>query len=121
MISIKDLGSWESYSFRDDSRRGGERSREQWEYKATTNGEGDDDVIRPWLEGFVRNVGNDKAKELLKDAGLPKGYRNVNESAWFLLPDKLHTILNNTSTLTNDNKRSAFDTWVREKYGKIKS
>lgn len=30
------LGSWDSYSFREDARKGGERSLEQWEYKATT-------------------------------------------------------------------------------------
>jgi hypothetical protein len=59
------LGSWESYSFRDDSRRGGERSREQWEYKAKTNGEETDDNIRPWLDGFVQAHGPNKANELL--------------------------------------------------------
>jgi hypothetical protein len=115
------LGSWESYSFRDDSRRGGERSREQWEYKATTNGEETDDNIRPWLDGFVREHGPDKAKELLDGAGLPEGYRNVNTNpndtrGWGLLPDKLDKILSTDKTVTNDNKMVAFDAWVRDKY-----
>lgn len=115
------LGSWESYSFRDDSRRGGERSREQWEYKATTNGQSDDDIIRPWLEGFVREQGRETAQKLLANAGLPKGYKNVNSSSWLLLPEKLHAILNTTTTSTNDKKKSAFDAWVRERYKKTGS
>jgi hypothetical protein len=113
------LGSWESYSFRDDSRRGGERSREQWEYKAMTNGEESDDNIRPWLDGFVRDHGPDKAKELLEGAGLPEGYHNTNTNdgrGWGLLPDKLDKILSTDKTVANDNKMVAFDAWVRDKY-----
>ena len=41
------LGSWESYSFRDDSRRGGERSRETWEFQAEDQDDTDEN-IRPW-------------------------------------------------------------------------
>lgn len=82
------LGSWESYSFRDDSRKGYERSKEQWEYKATTNGEQTDDHIRPWLSGFAQTHGIDKAKQLLQGAGLPPNYRNKNNHQWHLLPEK---------------------------------
>jgi hypothetical protein len=113
------LGSWESYSFRDDSRRGGERSREQWEYKATTNEEETDDNIRPWLDGFVQEHGPDKAKELLDGAGLPDGYQNANDNdgrGWGLSPDKLDKILSSDKTVANDNKMVAFDAWVRDKY-----
>jgi len=115
------LGSWESYSFRDDSRRGGERSWEQWEYKATTNSDGGtDDNIRPWLDGFVKSEERSPsgaAAALLRHAGLPKGYRNANTTAWKLLPDKLAKILSTNSTKANDNKMVAFDAWVRAKYG----
>jgi hypothetical protein len=82
------LGSWESYSFRDDSRKGYERSLEQWEYKSTTNAELTDDNIRPWVDGFVEKHGTYKAQELLKHAGLPKSYRNMNTKQWHLLPEK---------------------------------
>lgn len=112
------LGSWESYSFRDDSRKGGERSREQWEYKGSTNQEETDDNIRPWLSGFVKQHGTTTAQELLEGVGLPKGYKNVNDTAWTLLPDKLEKILTTDVTVANDNKRVAFDAWVRQKYGK---
>jgi len=112
------LGDWESYSFRNDARRGGERSREQWEYKATTAGEETDDNIRPWLDGFVQTHGPAKSKELLGDAGLPASYHS-NTSAdtrWSLLPEKLEKILSSDKTVANDNKMVAFDTWVRNKY-----
>jgi hypothetical protein len=110
------LGSWEAYAIRDDSRRGGERSREQWEYKATSNTEETDDNIRPWWKGFVAVHGEAKTAELLEKAGLPPGYRVANESQWNLLPDKLEAILSTNVTVANDNKRVAFDAWVREKY-----
>lgn len=109
------LGSWESYSFRDDARRGGERSREQWEYKATTNSEGTDDIIRPWVSGFVETHGLAKAQQLLHGAGLPPNYR-PHGKGWELLPEKLDKILSTNETKANDNKMVAFDAWVREKY-----
>jgi hypothetical protein len=116
------LGDWDSYSFRDDSRRGGERSREQWEYKATTNGEETDDNIRPWLDGFVQEHGPEKAKELLHNAGLPEGYRNANtnDTRWGLDKIKLDKILSTDKTKANDNKMVAFDAWVRDKYKNTK-
>jgi hypothetical protein len=112
------LGSWEAYSFRDDSRRGGERSREQWEYKATSNAEQTDDVIRPWIEGFVATHGRDTAHHLLQDAGVPSNYRPplAQDSSWQLAPDKLQVILATNETIANDNKRIAFDAWVRKRH-----
>lgn len=106
------LGSWESYSFRDDARRGGERSHEQWEYKATTNGEFSDDNIRPWLRGFVETMGQDGAKELLQDAGLPKNYEKEFDESWHLLPDKLEEII---KSKTRDAQLRRFHDWILKK------
>ena len=110
------LGSWDSYSFRDDARRGGERSREQWEYKAAINSDETDDNIRPWLRGFVETEGQETAQSLLQGAGLPKNYRNRNGSAWTLLPDKLNAIIRKNESTTNDAKLLHFENWVRQKY-----
>jgi hypothetical protein len=110
------LGSWESYTIRDDCRKGGERSWEQWEYKATTNGDYEDDIIQPWLGGFVEAEGKDEASRLLAKAGLPAGYKNTNIEAWKLHPDKLRAILTTPETLSTDGKQVAFDRWVRNKY-----
>jgi hypothetical protein len=112
------LGSWESYSFRDDARKGYERSREQWEYKASINADTTDDNIRPWLKGFVDTHGVEKAQTLLANVGLPPQYkpRNAGDAAWHLLPDKLAEILGVNETLVNDSKQVHFDAWVRGKY-----
>lgn len=110
------LGSWESYSFRDDSRRGGERSREQWEYKATTVGDNTDDNIRPWVSGLVKEEGEKTAADMLRDVGLPANYKNANNEKWGLLPEKLQAILSLNESATQDNKAVAFEEWVRVKY-----
>lgn len=114
------LGSWESYSFRDDARRGYERSREQWEYKSSSNAVQDDDNISPWLNGFVESQGLPKAANLLHNIGLPRYYRNEKDHKWDLLPDKLAKILETDVTIANDNKMVAFDAFVREKYRNTK-
>jgi hypothetical protein len=115
------LGSWEAYSFRDDSRRGGERSREQWEYKATSNAEQTDDVIRPWVQGFVATHGQEQARHLLADAGVPPNYRPpaAQDTSWQLAPDQLEIILATNETVANDNKRIAFDAFVRKRYHQV--
>jgi len=110
------LGSWDSYSFRDDSRRGGERSWEQWEYKATTIDELTDDIIRPWISGLVDTHGVDEAAAMLKDVGLPPNYKNPDDEAWHLHPDKLKAILEVKETASTDAKLIAYEEWVREKY-----
>jgi hypothetical protein len=117
------LGSWESYSFRDDARRGGERSWEQWEYKATTVSDSDadsDDTIRPWVQGLVDAHGADEARSMLQHVGLPPSYRNADSPSWHLLPEKLAAILSVPESTTQDNKAVAFEDWVREKYKKPK-
>ncbi|KAL7575540.1 hypothetical protein ACA910_020117 [Epithemia clementina (nom. ined.)] len=125
------LGSWESYSFRThDARKGGERSWEQWEYKAYTNGDQTDDNIRPWLSGFVHAHGSDEARKMLDGAGLPEsgsihGGNNASNHSdtteWSLLPEKLEKILSTDRTVTNDNKMVKFDEWVRQKYNRLRS
>jgi hypothetical protein len=111
------LGSWESYTFRDDSRRGGERSREMWEYRGFTNDEESDDNIRPWLDGFVHRHGTLKAQGLLQNVGLPKRYRNPHEAEYNMAPDKLYKILKpDVNETITDNKRLQFEEWVRNKY-----
>jgi hypothetical protein len=65
------LGSWESYSFRNDARRGSMRNRNTWEKKAVQQRGGPDDEVRPWMQGFVTMVGAPEAQRLLQDAGLP--------------------------------------------------
>lgn len=107
------LGSWESYSFRDDSRRGGERSRETWEFQAEDEDETDDN-IRPWLSGFVRTHGAANAKSLLKDVGLPETYHNPNETAWTNMWVK--DILETNDTEGTNPKNHEFDEFVRRKY-----
>mmetsp|Transcript_953 Transcript_953/g.1878 ORF Transcript_953/g.1878 Transcript_953/m.1878 type:complete len:485 (-) Transcript_953:498-1952(-) len=55
------LGSWDSYSSRDDSRRTKER------YDQLGNVDyGDDNDIRPWIGKFVEVVGEESAKLLLQ-------------------------------------------------------
>jgi hypothetical protein len=112
------LGSWESYSFRDnDSRKNGERSWESWEYKATTIGENTDDNIRPWVSGLAESQGIEKAREMLQDIGLPPTYKSTNIEAWKLRPDKLEEVVGKDESNTRDNKLLEFAEWLREKYG----
>lgn len=109
------LGSWESYSFRDDSRRGGERSRESWEFQATDEDETDDN-IRPWLDGFIKRHGEQTAKSLLKGVGLPKSYKkDSNDSAWRSI--WVDDILKKNETEGTNPRNFEFDSWVRRKYG----
>lgn len=112
------LGSWHSYSFRDDSRRGNERSWEQWTYKAMTLGENTDDNIRPWLSGLIENEGEDVASDMLQNVGLPANYKNGDDHKWHLVPERLHEILSTDITIKQDNKAVAFEDWVRQTYRK---
>jgi hypothetical protein len=68
------LGSWETYSYRNDSRKGAERSREAWEFRALFAKEGPNSDIVPWLQGFVEYYGTEHALQLLEGAGLPLSY-----------------------------------------------
>jgi hypothetical protein len=69
------LGSWEAYSYREDARKGGLRSYDVWLQRSIVQSGGPDDIIRPWIQGFVDLVGEEAARELLKDAGIPKDYQ----------------------------------------------
>ncbi|KAL7540482.1 hypothetical protein ACHAWF_006883 [Thalassiosira exigua] len=66
------LGSWESYSFRQDARAGWLRSYDIWLEQSTKQEGGKDDEICSWAKGFEKEVGESAARELLRDAGLPK-------------------------------------------------
>ena len=70
------LGSFESYSFRDDARKGGVRTYEIWKRKSNQTKGDSSTVIRPWLKGFVELVGGpDVASHLLQNAGVfPEDY-----------------------------------------------
>jgi hypothetical protein len=98
-----------AYSFRDDSRRGGERSFEGWAFKAQ-DADDTDDNIGPWVDGFVETHGKDKAKELLKGAGLPRGYEGTGKNWTIMFIDE---ILGMNETKGND-MRIAFDNFVRD-------
>mmetsp|Transcript_43298 Transcript_43298/g.101525 ORF Transcript_43298/g.101525 Transcript_43298/m.101525 type:complete len:127 (-) Transcript_43298:220-600(-) len=76
------LGSFESYSFRDNSRKGGLRTYETWKERSSQTAGEYSQVIRPWLRGFVKLVGGpDVASYLLQDAGkFPEDY-DVNVKA----------------------------------------
>lgn len=78
------LGSFESYSFREDARKGMMRSYDVWKERSTLAGGGVDDILRPWIAGFVEWAGEEEARRLLRDAGLPPDYKKSEEeiSAW---------------------------------------
>ena len=105
-----------AYSFRDDSRKGGERSREGWEFKAR-DADDTDDNIRPWIGGFVQEHGHPKATELLQGAGLDKTYKNPDDKAWTIM--FLDEIMGVNETKGN-NVRVEFDNFVREMHNKEK-
>jgi hypothetical protein len=62
------LGTLEQYSYRNDSRVGRERSQEEYKKYQSLN-DAQDDEVRPWLHGFVRENGHDVAAALLKGVG----------------------------------------------------
>lgn len=98
-----------AYSFRDDSRRGGERSFEGWAFKAQ-DADDTDDNIRPWINGFFETHGKKKAKELLKGAGLPRGFQGTGKNWTIMFLDE---ILGMNETTGND-MRIQFDNFVRD-------
>jgi hypothetical protein len=69
------LGSWEAFSHRSNDRRNGaDHNFPRWAKQAALKDGGLFDFARPWIAGFARMVGDDVAKELLKDAGLPRNH-----------------------------------------------
>lgn len=63
------VGSWEAYSYRQDSRSNFGRNQSTWMKKAKRDDETDDN-IRPWLSGFVEEHGKVKATEMLQRTGV---------------------------------------------------
>jgi hypothetical protein len=57
------IGSWERYFARNDTRR----SQRTYDFKAHVQNGVDDDWISEWIDGFIKFVGIDTAKELLND------------------------------------------------------
>lgn len=113
MFHVPEHPSWEQFSYRDDARRGGERSRETWEFQAADQDETDDN-IRPWLDGFVKTHGEKTAKSLLQGVGLPESYQNRNETAWRSM--WIEGILKSNETEGTNPKNHEFDAFVRAKY-----
>jgi hypothetical protein len=115
------LGSWESYAFRNDARRGDGRSREHWEHKSQTTGDVTDDNVRPWLDGFVKRHGKEESKEWLQRVGLPESYHNPDDEKWKLNADRLLDILGtDIDPNVTDAKKLAFEDFVRKKYASQK-
>jgi hypothetical protein len=76
------IGSWEEFSYRDDVRKGVDRSRLKWEEQSAMQYGGYNDDARDWIKGFVSVVGEDVAADLLRDAGLPRNYtKPTNDTA----------------------------------------
>ncbi|EEC45518.1 predicted protein [Phaeodactylum tricornutum CCAP 1055/1] len=89
------LGDWNVYSFRDDSRKGGEKSRQVWEFRTNETEGGSADQIRPWIGGFVAAMGEERAFLLLKDAGLPQNFKVFNKNEWRVKKSAVHSYLKN--------------------------
>jgi hypothetical protein len=69
------LGSWEAYSYRkNDIRKGVGKTLQIWQKLSKQRAAGTNDDARSWISGFVRMVGSEAAKVLLRDSGLPRDY-----------------------------------------------
>lgn len=64
------IGSLESFTHRDDARKNYAKSADLWKKRAMQQRGGSDDEIRPWLDGFVKFVGQSAAAYLLQGAGV---------------------------------------------------
>lgn len=76
------LGSWESYSSREDARKGTLRNVNVWTERSVLQSGGADDEVRPWLEGFVREVGVETAGNLLRMGGIPPTKQDNETASW---------------------------------------
>jgi hypothetical protein len=82
------LGSWEAFSFRDDARKGGQRSKEIWEFHSNCSTVKRSDEAATWLVGFRNHVGVDKANAVLNEAGIPKSYIPKHDEGWTFQEEK---------------------------------
>eukprot|EP00934_Nitzschia_sp_Nitz4_P001991 Nitzschia sp. Nitz4//scaffold18_size181773//28064//29113//NITZ4_001899-RA/size181773-processed-gene-0.188-mRNA-1//1//CDS//3329539963//1991//frame0 len=103
------LGSWETFTFRNDSRSGGERSLMTWTFKSTEGMEYTDDTICAWIQGFIQSVGIEKARELLQGAGLPPRYQYPKNTT--VDPEYLADILNSK---TRRRHRAFAEDWQKK-------
>ena len=108
------LGTWEAYTFRDDARRGGEHSKELWYFKSAEFASETDDLIVPWMDGFIKKHGPQKTKELLQGAGLPRDFINPIGHNYTYDYRHLHQVLNSTTRQDSNKKEMqlAFDKFV---------
>jgi hypothetical protein len=67
------IGRWEAYSYRDDSRRGREKSYAAYVERAQVSDVYENNMSQ-WMPAFVENVGEMRATILLKNAGLDPEY-----------------------------------------------
>ncbi|KAI2506933.1 hypothetical protein MHU86_7525 [Fragilaria crotonensis] len=67
------IGSWEAYSYRDDGRRGSEKTYKAYVERAQQSGVYENKISH-WMPAFVENVGKVRARVLLQNAGLDPEY-----------------------------------------------
>jgi hypothetical protein len=76
------IGSWEQFSYRDDIRKGVDRSTAKWIDQSTMQHGGVNDDARGGINGFISMVGKGVAMDLLRNAGLPRNYtKPTNDTA----------------------------------------
>jgi hypothetical protein len=76
------VGSWEAFSYRDDVRKGVERTFAKWKAQSAMRDGGVNDDARGGIRGFVKMVGEAAAQAMLRDAGLPRNYtRPTNDTS----------------------------------------
>jgi hypothetical protein len=84
------IGSWSYYSFRqNDERQGARKNRRKWEEESAVHGGKSGDEIRPWIQGFVNLMGQEKAKSLLEGVGLDPTYKAPVSESWMRHDDVL--------------------------------
>lgn len=112
------ISTWETYSFRNDSRKGAERSREAWEFRAFRSDKGGATMdIVPWLDGFVRYHGKQEASRLLEGVGLPAAYTHSPQanSQWNFI--FLKDFLDKQSSSINGQYNSNYGAFLRNRTG----
>jgi hypothetical protein len=76
------MGTWEAYSYRDDSRRGQEKSYAAYLERAQQN-RFYENKMSPWMPAFLASVGEERGTIMLKEAGLDPEYNaSFKISAW---------------------------------------
>jgi hypothetical protein len=83
------IGSWSYYSFRqNDGRQGARKTHHKWESESAVRGGTSGDEIRPWIQGFVNLMGEEKAKSLLEGVGLDPNYKAPVSESWMRRIDR---------------------------------